>query len=136
MLLVELVFALVLAPVLPDVVAPAVHHAVLKLPLKVATVGPLEAAVAAHLVVRPVPAVLAAVGPEVDAFALLDPVLEEAVVVAAIGPDLDPLAVLLVLRGHLRGVLDRIEIVLDVKPDILAEHAQACLPVLLPETLV
>ena len=42
MLLVELVFTLVLAPVLPDIVAPAVHDAVLKLPLEVATVGPLE----------------------------------------------------------------------------------------------
>ena len=135
-LLIELIFTLVLTPILPDIVTIPVHHAILELALKIASVGPLEASVAAHLVVRPLAAVLAAVGPEVDAFTLLNTVLEETVIVASIAPYFDPLAVLLVLCRHLGSVLDRVKVILNVKANVLSENTKACLSVLLPETLV
>ena len=136
MLLVKLVFAFVLTAILPDIVARAVHDTVLERALKVATVCPLEAPIATHFVVGPGAAVLAAIGPKVNTDAFFDAILEESVVIAAIAPYFDPLSVLFVLSCDLRSLFNRIKIVLDVKAIVLAEDAQASLPVLLPETFI
>ena len=136
MLLVKLVFAFVLTAVLPDVVAVAVHYSVLERALKVATVCPLEAPIATHFIVLPGAAVPAAIRPEVNADALFDAVLEETMIVAPIAPHFNPFSVLFVLGCHLGSRVKRINIILDVKTEVLSEHAQACLPVLLPETFV
>ena len=136
MLLVKLVFAFVLTTVLPDVVAIAVHDPVLERALEVATVCPLEAPVATHFVVLPGAAVLATIGPKVNANAFFDAVLEEPVVIAAIAPHFYSLSVLFVLSCHLRSFFDRVKIVLDIKAKVLAEDAQAGLPVLLPKTFI
>mmetsp|Transcript_31300 Transcript_31300/g.38721 ORF Transcript_31300/g.38721 Transcript_31300/m.38721 type:complete len:295 (-) Transcript_31300:319-1203(-) len=136
MLFVKSVIAFVLAAILPDVVAVAVHDATLEATLEVAPVGPLEAASAAHLVVRPMPRILGAVCPKVHTFALLDTVLEVAVVVAAVGPHFDSFTILLVLRCDFRLRLDRVEVVLDIKTDVLTEDTQVRLPILLPEAFV
>ena len=101
MLLVKLVFTLVFTPILPDVIAPAMHHAILELTLKVATIGPLEAPITAHFIVRPVTAILATICPEVHSLSLFNAVLEKSMVVAAIAPNFDTLSVLLVLDRHL-----------------------------------
>lgn len=135
-LLVKLVVALVLATVLPDVVAMPVHHSVLKASLEVAPISPLEGSISTHLVVGPISGVLGAVSPEVDAHSLLDAILEVAVVVATVTPHLDALTVLLVLPCDLRTRLNRIQVVLDVRPEILSEHAQVRLAILLPKAFV
>ena len=44
-------------------------------------------------------------------------------VVAAIAPNLDALAVLFILRGDFGLSLDRIQVILDVKADVLTKDA-------------
>ena len=136
MLLVKLVFALVLAAVLPNIVARAVHDPVLERAFEVATVCPLEAPIATHFVILPGAAILTAIGPKVNTNAFFDAALEKSVVIAAIAPHFDPLSVLFVLSCHLRSIFDRIKIVLDVKAIVLAEDTKAGLPILLPETFI
>ena len=135
-LLVKSIVAFVFAAILPDIMPVAVHHAILEATLEVAAIGPLEASCAAHFVIRPVTRILRTVCPEVNAFTLLDTVFEVSMVVATVGPDLDSLTILLVLRSDLRLRLNRVKIVLNVEADVLTEHAQIRLPVLLPEAFI
>ena len=97
MLLIESIVTFVPAPVLPDIVAIAVHDASLELPLEVATISPLEATVSTHFVVLPRPRILRPVGPEVCALAFFDATEEIAVVVAAIAPHFDSFSILPIL---------------------------------------
>lgn len=122
-LFVEFVVAFVFAAVLPHIGTIAMHDPILELALEVSSVGPLEAAMAAHFIVRPNARVLAPVGPKVNAFTFLDSFLEEAVVVATVTPDFDSFSVLLLHSGHLGLGLYRVEVVLDVEPVVLPEHA-------------
>ena len=136
MLFVESIVAFVFATILPDVVTVAMHDSILEAALEVAAIRPLEAPSSAHFIVGPVASILGAVCPEVDAFSLLDAIFEVAVVVAAIRPNLDPFAILFVLCGYFGLSLNRVQVILDVKADVLTKDAQVCLSVLLPEALI
>ena len=91
---------------------------------------------ATHLVVAPLARVLAAVGPEINAVAFLHAIFEETMVVAAIRPDLDALSILLIVRCDLAGLVERLQVVLDIEADVLSEDAEVCLTVLLPEAFI
>ena len=96
MFLVKLIFAFVLATILPDVVAEAMHHTILERTLKVATVSPFEASVTTHFILGPLTSVLTAVCPEINTFSFFDSISEIAVIVAAIAPYLDAFSILFV----------------------------------------
>ena len=136
MLLVESIVAFVLATILPDIVAVAVHDSILEAALEVAPIAPLEAAVPAHLIIAPLARVLGSVGPVVDALTLFHTVLKVAVIVAAIAPHFDALAILLVVRRHFRGSIKGLKVVLDVEANVLSEDAKVSLAILLPEALI
>ena len=138
MLLVKSVVSLVFSAILPHIVAVAVHHSTLELPLEVASIGPLETAVATHLVVSPSARVLAPISPKVAPFAFLDAAEEVSVVVAAIAPHLNALSILLVLLAacHFRLRVHVVQIFLNVGVGALTENAEISLAILLPEALI
>ena len=136
MLFVELIVSFVFTSVLPHVAAKPMHDSVLEGALKVAAISPLEAPVPAHFIVRPDASVLAAIRPKVDTFTFLHAVLEESVIVAAIAPHFNAFPILLLHCSHLRLRFDGVQVTLDVKAKVLAEHAQLCVSVLLPKAFV
>ena len=91
---------------------------------------------ATHLIVAPLARVLGAVGPEINAVAFLHAIFEEAMVVAAIRPDLDAFAILLIVRCDLAGLVERLQVILDIEADVLSEDAKIGLTVLLPEAFI
>ena len=135
-LLVKSIVAFVFTAILPDIVSVAVHYTILEAALEVAAIGPLEASCAAHFIIRPVTGILRTVCPEVNAFALLDTVFEVSMIVATVRPDLNSFTILLVLRSDLWLRLYRVKIVLYIEANVLTEHAQIRLPILLPEAFI